>query len=227
MTDQEVLEHLRTLGTEQNRKIYRRHGVGGDLHGVSYAHLKHLQKQIKQDHELAQRLWATGNHDARILATMVADPALATGRLLDAWAKDVGNGVLTDALAGLVSKTPLARKKMEQWTKSKEEWLGSAGWLLLAHLARDDGELPDAYFEDRLATIEREIHSRKNRIRYTMNAALIAIGLRNGSLEKKALAAAARIGPVVVDHGETSCKTPDAADYIRKATQRQKRPANA
>jgi 3-methyladenine DNA glycosylase AlkD len=111
---------------------------------------------------------------------------------------------------------------MEKWTQSKKEWIGQAGWNLLARLAMKDEELPDGYFENYLGIIEREIHSSKNRVKHTMNGALISIGIRNGKLEKKALAVAKKIGKVEVDHGETNCKTPDAAEYIRKARQRKK-----
>jgi hypothetical protein len=104
---------------------------------------------------------------------------------------------------------------MEKWTKSKNEWIGSAGWSLLGGVARD-AALPDRYFEEFLKKIESEIHRAKNRVRYSMNNALISIGLRNSKLEKKAVAAARRIGVVEIDHGETGCKTPDAAAYIKK-----------
>jgi hypothetical protein len=56
-----------------------------------------------------------------------------------------------------------------------------------------------------------------------MNSALISIGIRNDRMEKLAIAAAKRIGPVEVDHGETDCKTPDAEDYIKKARARTKK----
>ena len=49
------------------------------------------------------------------------------------------------------------------------------------------------------------------------NSTLIAIGFRSHTLEKKALAVAKKIGVVEMDHGETNCKTPDAAAYILKA----------
>ena len=70
----EVLGRLERMGTVQNRKIYRRHGAGEKLYGVSFANLGKLKKHIKTDHQLAQRLWASGNVDARTLATMVGDP---------------------------------------------------------------------------------------------------------------------------------------------------------
>ena len=218
----DVLADLKQLGTAQNRKVYGRHGVGENMYGVSFANLNKLAKQIKTNHELAGKLWATGNHDARVLATMIADPPKMTSRELDAWARDLDNYCLTDCFSGLVSEARHARAKMEKWGKSMAEWTGRAGWLLLAHLARKDSELTDRYLEQQLPTIEREIHSRPNQVRDAMNSALIAIGIRNPRLEKKALAAAKRIGKVEVDHGETSCKTPDAAAYIRKTLERRK-----
>ena len=215
-----VLHELESLGTEQNRKIYRRHGAGDNLYGVSFANLKELAKRHKGDHQLAIELWDSGNHDARILATMIADPKLANDDIVERWASDLTNYGLADALEGYIAKTALVRQKAEEWIQSGEEWRGSMGWQLVGQLAMHDKDLPDDYFERHLQSIERGIHSAKNRVRYSMNGALIAIGLRNENLKAKALACAERIGKVDVDHGETGCKTPDAVPYILKASAR-------
>lgn len=53
MTLQETLRELKSLGTEQNRKLYARHGVTNEMFGVSYANLDKLKKKIKMDHALA------------------------------------------------------------------------------------------------------------------------------------------------------------------------------
>jgi 3-methyladenine DNA glycosylase AlkD len=218
--DMAVFEELRALGSEQYSKIYRNHGVQGEIFGVSYAHMKDIVKKIKINHELALDLWATGNHDARILATMIADPKQATDALLDAWARDLSSYVITDAFSSYASKTPLARAKIEQWIESDVEFVGQAGWSLLAQLARDDSTLPDGYFEPFLERITRDLHSSQNRVRHSMNGAVIAIGLRNATLEAKATATAQQIGKVVVDHGKTDCKTPDAIAYMEKTKAR-------
>ena len=102
------------------------------------------------------------------------------------------------------------------------EWIGRAGWQLLAHLAIRDAGLTDAYFEARLEEVEARLHGSKNRVRDAMNNAVIAIGLRNSRLERKAVQTARRIGPIVVDHGETSCRTPDAIEYIARAKRRRR-----
>jgi 3-methyladenine DNA glycosylase AlkD len=223
MNVQEALDTLKSLGTEQNRKTYRRHGAGEDVYGVSFAHLKDLKKKIKTDHELAVGLWNSGNHDARVLAGMIADPRRLDGETLDAWAKGLRNYVETDVLGGLAVQAPHPRETMARWMASDSEWTAAAGWRILAHVAADGDGLPDEYFERFLATIERDIHDSPNRVRHQMNGALIAIGIRNPALQKKAEAAAARIGKVEVDHGETDCQTPEAIGYIRKAVERKEK----
>lgn len=211
---------MESLGTAQNRKIYVRHGVSGNQFGLSFANLKKLQKRIKKDHPLSLALWETANHDCRILAAMVADPALADDAILESWCRDLDNYIITDSFAGFAGRTSSARIKAEQWRDHDAEWPGRAGWHMTANLAMKEPDLADDYFVELLAVIESGIHSRPNRVRDAMNNALIAIGIRNPALEALALEAAARIGKVEVDHGETSCKTPDAASYIRRTVAR-------
>jgi len=212
----DLLDTLRTIGTARTAATYRRHGAVGDVLGVSYAELGALQKKHRGDHALAQQLWKSGAHEARVLATMIADPSKTTRKEVDAWVSDVQGYPLTDALAELVAKTPLAEACMTAWMKSKDEWAASAGWRILAALARRDDDTAEAYFEPYLESIAGRIQKAQNRVRYAMNGALIAIGGRGGALETKALKVAKAIGRVEVDHGDTDCKTPEAAAYIAK-----------
>jgi 3-methyladenine DNA glycosylase AlkD len=212
----EAMAELEALGTAQNRKVYGRHGVDDPMYGVSFGNLGKLRRRIRTDHELAEQLWASGNHDARVLATMIADVDRLGARELDAWARSLGNYVVTDAFATMLVEGDLAPRKAEIWTRRGAEFVGRAGWALVARLAGADNELEDAWFLDRLEKIETGIHEAPNRKRETMNTALIAIGCRNARLRQRAEAAARRIGPVEVDHGETSCRTADAIEYIAR-----------
>jgi hypothetical protein len=119
-------------------------------------------------------------------------------------------------LARYVADTDFAREKADAWVKSPDEFVAETGYHVLSLLAVRDEELDDKYFEDHLKTIESSIQKAKNRARYGMNQAVISIGVRNPNLTKLALAAAKRIGKVEVDHGDTACKTPDAASYIER-----------
>jgi 3-methyladenine DNA glycosylase AlkD len=224
-----VMAELESLGTEQNRKIYRRHGANDNQFGVSFANLKVVAKRIKKDPTLAEALWQTGNSDARCLATMIADPKTMTAIDLDRWITDVDD-VRQYGLSDLISRniagaSPQARETAERWMASDREYVEMAGWDVLAILTMKDQSLPDEYFEGYLDTIEGDLHNRKNRVRHAMNGALIAIGMRSERLREPANAVATAIGKVHVDHGETGCKTPDATSYIAKGWTRKKVPA--
>ena len=215
----ETLAELERLGTAQNRKVYPRHGVKRPLFGVSYANLRKLAKRLAPDHRLARELWSSGNHDARVLATMIDEPALLSAHILRLRIGDVDNYVLADALASLVGRSSLRERMAREWTAEPgDEWAGAAGWSLVAAQAMDaDTTLPDSYFSHRLAFIEERLAMAANRVRHSMNGALIAIGCRSPHLRQAAEEAARRIGKVEVDHGRTSCKTPDAIPYLSRA----------
>ncbi len=218
----EVMTQLQKMGTAQNVKVYKRHGAGDNLFGVSFANLNTLKKKIKTDHSLALKLWSTGNSDARILATMVADPVAFKQADLEAWLKNTSYYMLADYTAGIASKTPYALKAMKKWMKSKDEFVRASGYSVMSAMLRDDREIPITELKEILQTIEKEIHKSPNRARHSMLMGLIAIGIYRPELTEAAKEAAKRIGKVEVDHGETSCKTPDAVPYIEKALKRAK-----
>jgi 3-methyladenine DNA glycosylase AlkD len=213
-----ALARLEAAGTEQNRRIYRRHGAHDPLFGVSFAVLHALAKEAKRDQALALDLWATGNYDARLLACMVADPASATEADLDAWLADIDVYVLVDTFVGsLAARVPGVRERADRWAASKRDWTAQAGWDLYGQLAMKDTTLENAYFLALLERIEAGIGGAGNRTRHSMNGTLIAIGIRDELLRAAAEATAARIGVVAVDHGQTGCVTPAAVPYIEKA----------
>jgi hypothetical protein len=117
-------------------------------------------------------------------------------------------------VSALAAESPHGFAKVTQWLAASDESRRCAGWWLVASLAMRNPEVPDAWFLERLKEIERTLQAAPNDERYAMNHALIALGGRSPALRKSALAAARKIGKVVVDHGDTSCKTPEAAPYI-------------
>lgn len=217
MNLKQTIAELKKMGTAQNVKVYRRHGAKGDLFGVSFANLGALKKKIKTDHALALELWETGNVDARTLACMIADPNELSAKTADAWVKQIDYYCVADQFSALVAKSPHAIPTMRKWMKSKKEYVRQCGYSVLSSLLAKREDVPDDVCEEILQRIEREIHASPNRARYTMNGALISIGIFKPALRSRAIAAAERIGHVEIDHGETGCKTPDAVPYIEKA----------
>ncbi len=214
MSCAETLRALEQAGSAQTRKTYARHGAQEPMFGVSFATLKTLVKRIGVDHELALALWKTRNHDARTLALKIADPAKMKAADLDRWAREVG--MCRSYLTALAAEGPHGATRMRKWLAASDAGLRACGWGLAGQLANLDEKVSDDWFAKRLALIEKTVHSASNDEREAMNLTLIAIGGRSPALRKAATAAAKRIGKVEVDHGETSCKTPDAAGYIEK-----------
>lgn len=225
MNAKEILAALRKSGKPSTAAIYKRHGSGDDVFGVLTSEIEKLRKQLGIDHALARELWKSGNAEARVLALQVADPASLTASEADAYADDPRSMFLGCYLSGLVARSPLGDKTMRAWMKSPRENLRTAGYGILGHRLQDDPDsVSDADAGRILAVIEKEIHRSPNRARHAMNGALIGIGIYKPALRAKAIEAAKRIGRVDVDHGETSCKTPEAVAYIEKAAKRKRCP---
>jgi 3-methyladenine DNA glycosylase AlkD len=217
MTLAETMAALEQAGSAQTRKTYARHGAPEPMFGVSFATLKTLVKRIKVDHELALALWETGNYDARNLALKVADPAKMSPADLDRWAKTPTARMCHGYIAYLAAEGPHGHSQAETWLASPEEGLRCAGWALVGALAMLDETIPDAWFADKINRIEKTIHSAPNEERDAMNRAVISIGCHSPGFRNAATTIAKRIGKLEIDYGDTSCKTPDAADHIEKA----------
>ena len=221
----DVMTQLENYGTAQNRKIYVRHGAAsGNVFGVSFANLNILLKKIRCDHSLATQLWETGNYDARNLATKIADPSKMNITVANRWVSSANNYLHSSLLGGMLARSPVAKSLMQKWCASKKEFTKQSGYALLSACLRDNVDAISAGTgRDYLRLIELEIHHSPNWARYSMNWSLIAIGTYIDALADEAVETAGRIGKVEVDHGETSCKTPDAAAYIVKARDHPKR----
>jgi 3-methyladenine DNA glycosylase AlkD len=221
MHTKEILSTLKKLGKPQTAAIYQRHGAGKDVYGTLTSEIAKLARKLKTNHAQAVDLWVTGNAEARILAMLIADPQQLTKAQAERFLGDGPVRFVGCYLSDLVAKSPIAAATMKAWMKSKDELTREMGYGILgSRLKRDPDAIPDADAEQVLATIEKEIHRSPNWARYAMNTALIGIGVFKPALQKRAIAAAKRIGKVEVDHGQTSCKTPDAVPYIEKAAKR-------
>ncbi|MBX3403912.1 MAG: DNA alkylation repair protein [Phycisphaeraceae bacterium] len=215
-----ALKELERRGDAGIRKDLARHGVKGKTFGLSAANLNALAKKIGKDHALALELWKTGNHDARVLATRIADPVQINAATVDRWAREADNHVITEAVAEIAAKAAAIGAGVKvadakRWSDSPDEWISTLGWNMLG-LISDMGKLAERDAMAALDRIERGIQTAKNRTRHAMNHALIRIGNGLGALRERALVAAEKIGKVEVDHGKTGGATPDAADAIRK-----------
>jgi len=165
-----------------------------NVYGVSKPQLDNLAKQIGKHHPLAVELWSTGNHDARILAGLLADPRQITPAIMDLWVRDFNNWDVCDGTCcHLFVFAKPAWSRAFLWTKRNDEFQKRAGFALVAYLAYRDKSATDAQFEKFLKIIERESSDDRNFVRKAVNWALRNIGKRNLRLNRAAVASALRI----------------------------------
>ena len=220
MTDA-ILAELRSKGSDQTRKTLLRHGAPEPLWGVKFGDLRPMARRIGTDGSLSESLWKTGNADAMTLALLIADPGSIRSSSIDRMIRDTDYGLLLQMIADVTAKSPHRNAKWQRWQKAKSEKLLVCGYTLLASwLVSDQASVPDGVIERALHNIDHSLHGSPNLARHAMNQALIAMGIYCSSYRDTALQIADRLGKVVVDHGDTACKTPDARGYIEKALRR-------
>ena len=221
MTTEEIVEELRKYGNEQTKKTLMNHGAKEPLFGVKVQDLKKILKKTKKNHQLSLELFATGNSDAMYLAGLMADEKLITKQHLEDWVNKAYWYYLSEyAVPWIAAETDFGFKLGLKWIKSEKETVASAGWATLANFAsvHKDEELDIKVYCELLDKVKNEIQSAQNRVRYTMNGFVIAVGTYIAALTNKSKEVAKEIGKVNVDMGGTACKVPLATDYLNKVT---------
>ncbi|MDP1571504.1 MAG: DNA alkylation repair protein [Vicinamibacterales bacterium] len=190
-----ILAELRGLGSERNRAGMARYGINvAHAFGVSVYELRKVARSLGTDHDLALALWATGSHEARLLACFVDDPAAVTATQTEAWVRAFDSWDICDqATTSLFDRTRHAWSKAADWAAREEEWSKRAGFALMAGLAVHDKAAPDRAFKKLLPVIERGAFDERNFVKKAVNWALRNIGKRNRALNAAALACARRI----------------------------------
>ena len=153
-----------------------------------------MAKEIGKNHDLAQPLWSSGIHEARLLATMIDTPKSVTEIQMESWVKDFDSWDLCDQCClNLFRKTPLAHQKAVEWSARQEEFVKRAGFVLMATLAVHDKKAGDEVFIAWLPFIKREATDERNFVKKAVNWALRQIGKRNLTLNQVAIQTAQAI----------------------------------
>jgi len=184
---EEVVSLLYTHRNPRNIVGMRRYGIvsKAEILGVPKPILREIARKIGSNHKLAIRLWSTGIHEARILASMIADPERLDEEAMDLWVKDIDNWDLCDqCVLNLFWKAKYAVKKAVEWSIRNEEFVRRAGIVLMARLAWMDRRLPDKIFIEFLDILRKIIRDNRRYVWKAIVWALKKIGLRNTRLRK-------------------------------------------
>lgn len=191
-TVEAVLEQLRALADPSRLPGMARVGIPTQrAFGVGLPVLRTLARRYRRDHALAEQLWLSDVHEARLLATLIDDPRQVDAEQLERWAADLDGWDLCDQCClNLFVRTPFAHAKAVEWSDRSAVFVKRAGFVLMAQLAVHDKRAPDATLLAFLPLIRREAHDERNYVKKAVSWALRQIGKRNAALNAAAVALA-------------------------------------
>lgn len=213
---QEIIDELKSLGTERTKKSYMSNGAQEPVFGVSINAMKPLFKELKYNQFLAEQLYETGIYDAMYLAGMIAEPNKMTEEDFDRWIKGAYFYMISDYIVAVtLAETDIAFKVADKWIDSGEEVIMSAGWSCYEWLlgTRKDSEFDREKLLKMLNRVRDTIHNQPNRTKYSMNNFIMAVGISYLPLHEEARKIAEEIGEVEVFNGKIN----NATEYIQKA----------
>jgi 3-methyladenine DNA glycosylase AlkD len=184
-----VLADLRSVADASRLPGMARVGINtGRALGVSVPHCRRIARAHRLDHELAQDLWGSKIHEARILASMVDDPMRVTPPQMEAWASDFDSWDLCDQVCGnLFGLTPFVWDAARRWAVRPEEFVKRAGFTLIAERAVHDRDHDDVFWAGWLPVIRDGARDERNYVKKAVSWALRQIGKRNLALNAAAI----------------------------------------
>ena len=190
-----ILKQLRSMSNPENVRGMARYGISSkNTLGVSIPALRGIAKEIGKNHELAQQLWKSGIHEARLLAAFIDELSKVNEEQMDSWVREFDSWDICDQVcSNLFDKTPYAYAKAFEWSSEKGEFVKRAGFVLMAALAVHDKRATDEKLEKFLPTIKRGATDERNFVRKAVNWALRQVGKRDTYLQKEALKTAKEI----------------------------------
>jgi len=190
-----ALRELKKLADPRIRAKMSYFGVDvPKAYGISAPVLHRFARQIGKDQALAEELWSSGVHEARILAALIGQSEKITSAQMERWVRDFNSWDVVDAVCCyLYPAAKPAWDKIYAWSGRRREFEKRAAFSLAAYLSYKDKGSENARFEHFLSVIEREAHDERKFVRKAVNWALRNIGKRNLQLNRAAICSAERI----------------------------------
>ena len=186
----EVVLWLNDHADSHNAEGMRGFGIsGGRILGISVADLRQYAKTLGKDQGLSVFLWNTGIHEARILASMTADPAYADDVLLESWVLDLDSWDVCDQVCkNFFTHCSGTQERAIRWCSREEEFVRRAGFVLICEMAIHHKNMPDEAFLPYLDLIRRYSTDDRNFGKKAVNWALREIGKRRLGISGECLA---------------------------------------
>lgn len=222
MNSTDLLQELQALGSEKVRRQNTKQGAHDNQFGVRLGDIRKVAKKAKKSNLLALELWETGNIDARMLAILLMEPKKLSKEQLLALAESIGFTRVSDWIDSYVLKNHPNRKEIrEDWMSSPNPMVARSGWSITYQIIEKSPE--DLDLKSILDRIEKDLANSPPEVQWTMNFALVHIGIQSQALRERAIRIGERIGlyrDYPVPKGYTS---PYAPEWIAEMVRRQEK----
>lgn len=180
---------------EEARTAMARFGISSDgTLGVKVPVLRAKAREIGKDHALALELYRTGLHEARILASMIAQREKFRPEEMDEWVAGFDSWDVCDQCCmNLFRHTSFAYDKVWEYALVERLFTRRAAYALLATLAVGDKGAEDTRFSAFFPLIELGAVDERDAIKKAVNWSLRQIGKRSMPLREQALDLARRL----------------------------------
>src|SRR5271166_5837562 len=123
-TKDEVLRELKSVADPKVRAKLSYFGVNvPKAYGISTPVLHAFARHIGKNQALAEQLWSTGIHEARILAALVGESEKITAAQMERWVRDFDSWDLVDtACCYLYASAKPAWNKIYEWSNRRSEF---------------------------------------------------------------------------------------------------------
>ena len=212
-----VLAELAALEDPRARKVNERHG---DDHGVNLTKLRGVAKALKSDHDVALRLWKTGDTAARLVAILAVKAKLLDATALDSMLREARIPKVHDWLLNYVVKKSVHAETLRlAWFDDPDPIVASAGWSLTADAVAKSPDILD--LPGLLDTIDAEMKDAPDRLQWAMNTVLAAIGIHQPSHRARAIDIGERLEVLKDYPTPPNCTSPYAPLWIGEMVRRQ------
>ncbi|MCD1296300.1 DNA alkylation repair protein [Methanocella sp. CWC-04] len=184
MSADDLIDLLRSSSVPENKDGMKRFGINVDnALGTPMPVVRKIAKENGKDHGIALKLWDSGIHEARILASLTDDPMMVTEEQMNKWVSEFDSWDICDQVcSNLFDKTGRAYEKCMEWTDDEREFVKRAGFVMMAVLAVHDKKADDEKFKMFFPVIMKGAADERNFVKKAVNWALRQIGKRSAEL---------------------------------------------
>ncbi len=186
---------------------------GEETFGLNFTKVQNVAKSIKNDPCLADELYASSNHDLKVLATYIDDGGSYTRdelnkRVLQLYLSPFAEKFCHQVMA----KSAHAVHFIDEWSNCEIGDFKCYAYFTLAEVAKQKNNLSSEFYSRHLTEIARRIHQEPDSVKEAMQSALLSIGCRDKKLKKQSYKVANDIGQIDFEDG----KAIDAVDKLEK-----------